>query len=187
VAWPDDGEVAMVEAGHLGQSEPLAHGDHRGVGGAQRQALVGKYELGGTPIIVTGELDGLQGPVGQRGQELRFDLCSALAREQIADLGDDAAGHENPPPGQMQCGEQVNAFAVVGVVLDRGGYERSCVADDHGQRPKPSASSSPARVEVSDRPDVTAPNHGGGHAGVSAPPANRCTSASAAGTCSSGS
>jgi hypothetical protein len=47
VAGPDDSEMAPIEAGDLDQVEALADGEHCGVGGAQRQVLVGRHEIGG--------------------------------------------------------------------------------------------------------------------------------------------
>lgn len=87
----------------------------------------------------------------------------------------------------MQSRQQVNALPVVCVVGDRGSDEGAGIADNHRQRPKPSANSSSIRSEVSGRPDRTAPNHGGGHTGVSEVPTKRCTSTSATDTRSSGS
>lgn len=165
----------------------LGHGDHGCVGSTQRQVLVASHKFGGAPVVIAGELNGRQCPVGQRGQELRLNLCAALAGEQLADFGYYSARDENAALGQVQCGEEVYAFAMARIVLDCGGDEWPGVANDHGQRPKPSASNSSTCTEISVRPDVTAPNHGGGHVVPSAVLASRCTSASAADTCSSGS
>ena len=83
-------------------------------------------------IVLAGELDRPQRPIGQRRHELRLDPRTAVAREKIANLGDDGARHENPAACEVQRGEQVHALAMAGVVLDRGSDEWSRVADDHG-------------------------------------------------------
>jgi hypothetical protein len=46
VLGSDDGEVAPVQGGHVGQRQPFCDGDDRGVDGAQRQVSIGAHELG---------------------------------------------------------------------------------------------------------------------------------------------
>ena len=93
--------------------------------------------------------------------------------------------HRDAPARQMQRREQIDALAVTGAVTDGGRHERPVSQTITGQRPKPSASSSSARSEVSARPVVIAPNQAGGHGDVSVALASRCTSSRAAsGSCS---
>src|SRR5262249_21526286 len=49
--------MPTIEAGYLRQPEPLAHRDHRGAGGPERQVLIANHELGCAVVVVTSQLD----------------------------------------------------------------------------------------------------------------------------------
>lgn len=123
--------VPAVEGGDLRQREPLTQRDHRCIGGAQRQILVGEHEFGRAAVVLGSEFHWPQGPIGQGGQELRVHACPAFAGEQITDLGDDRAGNQNAAARQMQCREQIDALAVTGIVVNGRRHQRARVADDH--------------------------------------------------------
>ncbi len=73
MARPDNGEATMVETGDSDRWSRSHTTITVASVVAQRQALVGEDELGGTPVVLPGELKGHKGPGGQRGHELRFD------------------------------------------------------------------------------------------------------------------
>lgn len=62
MARSNDGELPTVEAGDLSQAEPLAHHDHGGVGGAERQTLTCEHEFGRAGVVLTGQLVGQSVP-----------------------------------------------------------------------------------------------------------------------------
>lgn len=57
-----------------------------------------------------------------------------FAGHEVANFGGDGTGHEHLTASKVQRSEQVNALPVVRVGGDRGGYERSRVADNDHQR-----------------------------------------------------
>lgn len=73
---------------------------------------------------------------------------SARAME-VPDLGDHGGRDQEFPVGGVHVSEQANARQVVGIIGQRGGDQRTGVADDHAGRPNPSSSSSSDRAPTS--------------------------------------
>lgn len=110
-----------------------------------------------------------------------------MALQQVSDLGDDGRGHNDRPIGEMEPCEQLYTTMMVGITGNCGRDEWPCVANDHAYRPKPSRSSSSLRAPTGVPSPSTLANQAGGHGLFRT--GRRClrTSASACGTCSSGS
>ena len=60
VLGADDGEVAPIQAGHVGQIQPFGHRDDGRVYGAQREVGVGTNEFGGSRQVGSGDGDVLE-------------------------------------------------------------------------------------------------------------------------------
>jgi len=86
VLGADDGEVAPIQAGYVGQIQPFGYGDDGRVYGAQREVGVGTNELGGSRQIGSGDGDVLEFTCHNRLQESGLDVRAFFY--QPADLDD---------------------------------------------------------------------------------------------------
>ena len=183
----DGGEVTPIECGNLGQTEAFGDGDHGCIGSAQREIGVLIDEFGHPPYVGWNQFDEIKISRRERSQERCLGARPGLALEEVAHFRQNGARDEDPAASQVQRGEQVDAIAMVFIVAERGGYQRAGVANDHRERPNPSANSSSTRVEVSVRRPGAMPNQAGGQDRLVI--VVRClrTSSRAEATCSSGS
>lgn len=90
-------------------------------------------------------------------------------------------------PSQVETREQFDTRVMVVIVRERGRHERTGVAEDHADRPKPSSNSSSLRAAVSVRLPDAAPNHGGGAMPAQPPVRAKTQVGHRAGTSASGS
>jgi hypothetical protein len=86
VLGADDGEVAPIQAGHVGQIQPFGHRDDGRVYGAQREVGVGANEFGGSRQVGSDDGDVLELTCHYRLQESGLDVRAFLY--QPADLYD---------------------------------------------------------------------------------------------------
>lgn len=90
---PYNGEMTTIERGHLGQSKPLSHCDHRGVDRTQRKVGIDLHQIAHPVQILVGDIDQNQaGP--ERAQERRFRLAFLTFLDELADFRDDRHGNE---------------------------------------------------------------------------------------------
>ena len=116
--WPDDGEVAPVQGGHVGQLQPFRDGDDRCVDGAQRQVSLSAHEFGHAGYVGCGGGDMLELACRDRFEEGSLDVGAFF--HQPAHLDDDCGGDQQRALGRFQqCGATV--VMVVGAVDRRDG------------------------------------------------------------------
>jgi hypothetical protein len=123
---PHDAEVAAVERRHFGRVEPLGHGDHRGVDGAQRQVAVLGDELGDADRVACVQRLDEEVTGGEVAEEANLRLPSESGADQIGDLGDDERGEDERPRMGLEQLQAGRMMVVVGVDV---GVERPGVED----------------------------------------------------------
>lgn len=105
VTWANDREMAAIERRDFRNPKPFADRQYDRIRRTQRKAFVVQYQLGGASVVVGAEVDRPECTVRQRVQELGFGPRTAVAPQQIPDLGHDRPRHEDAAPCEVQRGE----------------------------------------------------------------------------------
>lgn len=77
----DDGEVTVVQGGHLIDTETFSQGDDRGIACAQRQVRVLIDQFGHPCVVGRRQVDRDEVALGQGAQKGRFSLRAGANRE----------------------------------------------------------------------------------------------------------
>jgi hypothetical protein len=153
VLGADDGEVAPIRAGYVGQIQPFGHRDDGRVYGTQREVGVGANKFGGSRQIGSGDGDMLELTCYNRLQESGLDVGAFLY--QPADLNDYCGRDQKRAAKGLQ--ESGTACMVLVRAVDgrneRAGVEKRC----HAERFIRSRMISSRRSERSSRPESQMP------------------------------
>jgi hypothetical protein len=86
--------VSTVKRRDLSHSQPLRERDDSRIRRSQRKVAVRPHELGRPPYVRLNKLRQPEITVGHRGEEQRLDPRAGIARQEVADLGQDRCWHE---------------------------------------------------------------------------------------------
>ena len=128
VTWAHDAEVPAVERGDLCCSKPFGDCDDRGIDHTKGKIRVGGDQLGGSPVVTTLEVDHAQLAVGDRGEQLSFEVDRDVTPNNPADFDHDPRRNHELFTTLL---EELHASMVMTVVCVSSGDEDAAVNDDH--------------------------------------------------------
>ncbi|HET7386977.1 MAG TPA: hypothetical protein VFJ19_09980 [Nocardioidaceae bacterium] len=146
--------MAPVESGDLSDAQAFRGGDDRRIDCAQRQVAVAGDEFGDPQPIHHRHGFDVERATGEVPEETHLRVCTEARCEQVHDLGDDPAGHDERTWVGL---EQLERGIVVCIVRVDVGVERSGIDDERGYRATSAARISSMRSETSLRPLCPAP------------------------------
>jgi hypothetical protein len=98
---------------------------------SQPEVAVSADEFSHSAVVILRQIHGSGVTDGQRLQEHGFDVSTDRALQQVADLCDHRARHQQHSPSEIQPGEQLHAGVMIGIVDETGRDQWPCIADDH--------------------------------------------------------
>jgi hypothetical protein len=95
VSRADDREMPQVQRGDFVDVEAFSESDHGRVARAEGEVCVLHDQVCHPVVVGTDQVCGDERAVRDRTEETGFDLGTAVAGEEVADLGDDGEGTSN--------------------------------------------------------------------------------------------